>query len=58
MTRKTCISFYSPGIIFNFDQYGNSFFQDFLLSDPAGWDNSPQKFKNTNNLAVLIILVL
>ena len=40
--------FYSPGIIFNFDQHGNSFYQVFLQSDQAGWDNSAQKLKHTN----------
>ena len=29
-----------------------SFFRVFLQSDQAGWDNSAQKLKNTNNLAV------
>ena len=37
---------------FNFDQYGNSIFQVFLQSDQAGRDNSAQKFKNTDKLAV------
>ena len=50
MTRQTLS--YSPCTISNFDQYGNSSFQVFLQSDQAEWDNSAQKLKTTNNLAV------